>query len=167
MLLGLVLALGMSSSSNAQFYEETSWSSSRSFSSNSSWNVGPGGITTNTQETWRGHDAVDTTFVSPSRINQSSSRTDFGGYNEVGRMTRPVPGGVETLGLNNSGGWRTTNGTEVNMGVGGNYVRGGNTFNGYDSNSGFRDFNGFGGSSSNRFNNYNEVGGGNTWYREW
>jgi hypothetical protein len=167
LLLGMVLALGMTSTSNAQFYEETSWSSSRNYNSNTSWSVGPGGMTTHTTENFGGHDAMNTTVITPTRINHTSNRTDFGGYNEIGRTTRPVPGGIETTGFNNNGAWRTTNGSEINMGSGGNYVRGSNTFNGFDSSSGFRDFNGFGGSSGTRFDNYNEVGGGNTWYRGW
>lgn len=167
LLLGMVLALGMTGISNAQFYEETTWSSSRNYNSNYSWTTGPGGTTTRSQETFRGHDAVDTTRFGSGRINHTSNRTEFGGFNETGRMSRPVVGGVETSGFSNGGGWRTSNGVEMNMGRGGNYTRGTDSFSRFDSNSGFNDFNGFGGSSSNRFNSYNEVGGGNTWRRDW
>lgn len=167
LLFGLVLALGLTGTSNAQFFEETSWSSSRNYNSNSSWTTGPGGTTTLSHETWKGHDAIDTTRVTPGRINHSSNRTDFGGFNETGRMSRPVPGGFETTGFQNGGGWRTNNGFEMNMGRGGNYTRGTDSFSRFDSSSGFRNFNGFGGSSGTRFNSYNEVGGGNTWRRDW
>jgi len=85
----------------------------------------------------------------------------------MGRMSRPIVGGVETTGFNNAGGWRTNNGVEINMGRGGNYTRGTDSFSRFDSNSGFREVDRFGGSSINRFNNYNEVGGGNTWTRGW
>jgi len=168
LLFGLVLTLGLTGTSNAQFNEETSWSSSRNINSSSSWTAGPGGITTLSHETFRGHDAVDTTRVTPGRINHSSNRNDFGGFTETGRMSRPVPGGIETTGFNNAGGWRTNNGFEMNMGHGGNYARGTDSFSRFDSSSGFRDFNGFGGNGGGtRFNTYNEFGGGNTWTRGW
>ncbi|MFM7118090.1 MAG: hypothetical protein ACKO9H_05425 [Planctomycetota bacterium] len=167
LLLGMVLALGMTSTSNAQFSEETSWSSSRTSSTNETWSAGFGGTTFRSQQTFGGHDEMTTMRVSPDRFQRSEMRSDFGGYNEIGRMSRPAVGGIENTGYNNSGAWRTSNGAYFNMGQGGDYARGVNTFSGFDSSSGFREIGGFGGGSGTRFNNHNEFGGGNTWTRGW
>jgi len=167
LLLGMVLALGMTSTSNAQFYEETNWSSSRTSSSTQSWTSGMGGTTFHSQDTFGGHDAMNTTRITPGRIHASEMRSEFGGYNEVGRMTRPVPGGFEDMGFNNSGAWRGNRATELNMGVGGNYVRNINTVEGFDNRSGFREINSFGGRSVDRFSNSNHFNAGNAWTRGW
>jgi hypothetical protein len=167
LLFGLVLALGLTSTSNAQFSEETSWSSSRNSSTTETWSAGFGGTTFHSQQTFGGHDAMTATRVSPDRFQRTEMRSDFGGYNEIGRISRPVVGGIENTGFNNSGAWRTSNGAHFNMGQGGDYARGVNTFSGFDSSSGFREIGGFGGGSGTRFNNHNEFGGGNTWRRDW
>jgi hypothetical protein len=167
LLFGLVLALGLTSTSNAQFSEETSWSSSRNSNTTETWSAGFGGTTFHSQQTFGGHDAMTTTRVSPDRFQRTEMRSDFGGYNEIGRISRPVVGGIENAGFNNSGAWRTSNGAHFNMGQGGDWARGVNTFEGFNSNSGFRQFDGLGGSHGQQFNNSNSFGGGNAWHRGW
>lgn len=167
LLFGLVLTLGLTGTSNAQFSEDISWSSSRNSSTTQTWSTGFGGTTFHSQQTFGGHDAMTTTRVSPDRFQRTEMRSDFGGYNEIGRMSRPVVGGIENTGFNNSGAWRTSNGAEFNMGQGGDYARGINTFSGFDSSSGFREIGGFSGSNGTRYNNYNEISGGDAWYRGW
>jgi hypothetical protein len=143
LLFGLVLTLGLTGTSNAQFTDETSWSSSRNSSTTETWSAGFGGTTFHSQQIFGGHDAMTNTRVSPDRFQRTEMRSDFGGA------------------------WRTSNGAHFNMGQGGDWARGVNTFEGFNSNSGFRQFDGLGGSHGQQFNNSNSFGGGNAWHRGW